>query len=114
MTWILSRIANPANIFIFVYVNKTRPMSGPASPKGHCDLENRSRSFKIGGAHLQYVCKYCAKFERHRLNTVRVRDYTNFAGRTDGRSRAVHRPAFTFGDAGKNVCNMPMNLLVLY
>ena len=56
----------------------------PAEFDGHCDLENRSRSFKIGGAHLQYVCKYCAKFERHGLNTVRVRDYTNFAGRVSG------------------------------
>ena len=64
--------------------------------------------WKIGGAHLQYIFYQCAKFQWWGMKTPWVLDYTKkvppmCCWRTNERSGVAPRPAFAFGDTGKNV-----------
>ena len=76
----LSEILSAPNKKYVSNANMTRNDKNVFMLIGHYDLKNRSRSYRIGGAHLQYGFNNCTKFERSRWNPVRVRDYTMLRG----------------------------------
>ena len=54
---------------------------------------------KIGGAHLQCMCKQCAKFKWWGMKTVGVSDCANYVPP----SGTVARTTFGGGDAGSHM-----------